>query len=147
MCFAKLIWLDLWGLQSICLAFPEPLSLLVQLLELAYLVYEQRWFYPVLCLSLFIITGFIFARFKRASERKVMALINTVRVVPIVEGGFVRAISSHKLVPGDVVVLKSGKALCDMVLLRGTCMVVEATLSGEVYVLPGQTLASAAQPC
>lgn len=107
-------------------------SLVAQMLELVYLLYQRRWFYPVLCLSLTVVTSVIFHRFKKAAEVKVMNLINTVRLVPVVEGGLVRAISSHRLVPGDIMVLKRGKALCDMVLLRGTCLVVEATLSGEV---------------
>ena len=43
-----------------------------------------------------------------------------------------RAVSSRRLVPGDVVVLLRGKATCDMVLLRGNCLVEESMLSGEV---------------
>lgn len=34
--------------------------------------------------------------------------------------------------PGDVLVLLRGKATCDMVLLRGNCLVEESMLSGEV---------------
>jgi len=52
--------------------------------------------------------------------------------VPLVWDGWVRAISSHRLLPGDVMVLQPGKALCDMVLLQGTCLVMESMLSGEV---------------
>ena len=37
-----------------------------------------------------------------------------------------------RLVPGDVVVLQKGRACCDMVLLRGACLVEESMLSGEV---------------
>ena len=40
--------------------------------------------------------------------------------------------SSRRLVPGDVVVLLPGKATCDMVLLRGSCLTEESMLSGEV---------------
>ena len=43
-----------------------------------------------------------------------------------------RPVSSHRLVPGDVVVLLRGKATCDMVLLQGSCLVEESMLSGEV---------------
>jgi len=43
-----------------------------------------------------------------------------------------RAVASHSLVPGDVLVLLRGKASCDMVLLRGSCLVEESMLSGEV---------------
>lgn len=53
-------------------------------------------------------------------------------VVPFVWLGRVVALSSRRLVPGDVVVLQRGKATCDMVLLRGACLVEESMLSGEV---------------
>lgn len=42
-----------------------------------------------------------------------------------------RAASSRRLVPGDVLVLLRGKAPCDMVLIRGSCLVEESMLSGE----------------
>ena len=47
-----------------------------------------------------------------------------------------RAVSSRRLVPGDVLVLLRGKATCDMVLLRGNCLVEESMLSGEVLTPP-----------
>lgn len=50
----------------------------------------------------------------------------------MVQGKWVRAIASNKLVPEDVIVLQPGKALCDMVLLRGACLVTDSMLSGEV---------------
>lgn len=43
-----------------------------------------------------------------------------------------RGVSSHRLVPGDVIVLLRGKATCNMVLLQGGCLVEESVLSGEV---------------
>ena len=43
-----------------------------------------------------------------------------------------RAISSRRLVPGDVVVVLPGRAICDMALLQGNCLVEESNLSGEV---------------
>lgn len=45
---------------------------------------------------------------------------------------FSRGVASHRLVPGDIVVLQPGKATCDMVLLQGNCLVDESILSGEV---------------
>ena len=53
-----------------------------------------------------------------------------------------RAISSRKLVPGDVIVVLPGKATCDMVLLQGNCLVEESVLSGEVpaHLKPGHTV-------
>ena len=71
----------------------------------------------------------------RRQRLKVMALVNHCRLTPIVQAGWVRAVSSHTLVPGDVVVLQRGKAMCDMVLLQGACLVVESMLSGEVTYL------------
>ena len=38
----------------------------------------------------------------------------------------------RRLLPGDVVVLQPGKALFDMVVLQGNCLVTESMLSGEV---------------
>ena len=46
--------------------------------------------------------------------------------------------SSHRLVPGDVVVLQQGRALWDVVLLRGACLVTESMLSGEVQASSSQ---------
>ena len=43
-----------------------------------------------------------------------------------------RGMASHKMVPGDIIVLQPGKATCDMVLLQGNCLVDESILSGEV---------------
>ncbi len=53
-----------------------------------------------------------------------------------------RAISSRRLVPGDVIVVLPGKATCDMVLLQGNCLVEESVLSGEVltHLKPGHTV-------
>ena len=56
-----------------------------------------------------------------------------------VHGWLCRAISSRRLVPGDVLVLLRGKATCDMVLLSGNCLVEESMLSGEVPVLEHAT--------
>jgi len=62
-----------------------------------------------------------------------------------------RAISSRRLVPGDVIVVLPGKATCDMVLLQGNCLVEESVLSGEVltHLKPGHTvvLSSVAMAC
>ena len=43
-----------------------------------------------------------------------------------------RAVSSRRLVPGDIIVVQQGRATCDLVLLRGSCLVGESMLSGEV---------------
>ena len=56
-----------------------------------------------------------------------------------------RPVSSHRLVPGDVVVLLRGKATCDMVLLQGSCLVEESMLSGEVKQVSKLTLPAVTQ--
>lgn len=53
-------------------------------------------------------------------------------MVPFVWVGRIIALSSRRLVPGDVVVVQRGKATCDMVLLRGAGLVEESMMSGEV---------------
>lgn len=69
------------------------------------------------------------------TRKTMMALMNEVRLTPVVVGGWVRGVSSHKLLPGDVLVLQPGKALFDMVVLQGNCLCVESMLSGEVCLL------------
>ena len=104
----------------------------LQLVEVGYLLYRGRYFYPVLIL-LFLVTAFVgFVGTLHTQQSKVMALMNKCRLTPMVQGNWVRATSSHRLVPGDVIVLQTGRAVCDMVLLRGACLVTESMLSGEV---------------
>ena len=55
--------------------------MLLQTFELVFLAYQQRWFYPVLCWTLALVVGYIFVRLKKAQDRKIMALVNTVRQV------------------------------------------------------------------
>lgn len=102
------------------------------MLEVVYLIYSRRYFYPVLVLSLFTISIVALSRALRSTHKKMTALVNEVRLTPVVVGGWVRGASSHRLLPGDVVVLQPGKALFDMVLLQGNCLCVESMLTGEV---------------
>ena len=104
----------------------------MQMLEVGYLLYCGRYFYPVIILSLFLLSAVLLIHTLRAQRKKIKALVNECRLTPLVWDGWVRAISSHRLLPGDVMVLQQGKALCDMVVLQGTCVVVESMLSGEV---------------
>ena len=107
----------------------------MQELGQVYLIYRGRYFYPVL-IQLFgapVLIGMV--KTIRELNSKVMGLMNACRVTPIVQGKWVRAIASNKLVPGDVIVLQPGRAVCDMVLLRGACLVTESMLSGEVQLI------------
>ncbi|KAL0048212.1 hypothetical protein WJX82_010068 [Trebouxia sp. C0006] len=71
----------------------------VQIVEVGYLIYCGRYFYPVLVLLLFTISAVLLVHTLRRQRKKIMAL--------------------------------PGKALCDMVLMQGTCLVMESMLSGE----------------
>ena len=105
----------------------------LQTLELYYLWYRKYFYYAavVSAISWLAIAGLVVVLSDQ--HKKLVGLVNKRHVVPIVERGWVRAAPSHKLVPGDVVVLQKGRALCDMVLLRGSCLVEESMLSGEVW--------------
>lgn len=104
----------------------------LQVLEQIYLIYRGRYLYPIMINFFTAPAMHGMTTILNGQHNKVMALMNECRLTPMVQGGWVRAASSHRLVPGDVIVLHRGRALCDMVLLRGTCLVTEAMLSGEV---------------
>lgn len=79
------------------------------------------------------LSGAIASVFVICQQHKIMSgMLNQAGIVPVVNRGWVRALPAWKLVPGDVVVLQRGKATCDMVLLKGSCLVEESMFSGEV---------------
>ena len=121
-----------------CTLFPEQLHIAdLQALEVVYLIYRRRYFYPVLVLTITVISIAALHAALQSSRKKMGALVNEVRLTPVVVGGWVRGVSSHRLLPGDVLVLQPGKALFDMVLLQGNCLCVESMLTGEVRPLYG----------
>lgn len=106
----------------------------LQAAEIVFLCGIKYWMYPAL-LSLFMLGSIAtYSHTLRQQHDKLqrLATANMQKVLPIVDRGWVRAISMHRLLPGDVLVLHSGPACCDMVLLRGVCLVEEFSLSGEV---------------
>ncbi len=109
---------------------------IVQYLELIYLVYKGYWVYSLIIVLFTWANTFDLLRTLLNHEGKMVNLMNRPRLVPMVLGGWVRAAGSHRLVPGDVVVLQRGQAKCDMVMLRGNCLVEESMLSGEVASSP-----------
>ena len=112
----------------------------VQMLEVGYMIYQGRYFYPVLIVLIFFIAAVGLVVTLQRQRKKIMAMVNECRLTPIIWEGWVRAVSSHRLLPGDVLVLQQGKALCDMVVLQGSCLVMESMLSGEVGHLRAQQL-------
>ena len=107
-------------------------TLCLQYVELLYLVYKNYWVYSLIFGLLTLSANVLVGTDRIAQHNTLVQLVNQRGIVPIVQAGWVRAIPSFKLVPGDIIVLPEGKATCDMVLLRGNCLVEESTLSGEV---------------
>lgn len=70
---------------------------------------------------------------------RLVSMASQRHLVPLVHQKFVRALLGKQLVPGDVIVVQRGRIICDMVLLRGTCLVEESMLSGEVWTLANPT--------
>lgn len=104
----------------------------VQYLECIYLVTRGRWIFPTI-VATFSLAGTFGLVWRIRQQHKIMTgMVNQCGIVPLVQRGWVRALPAWKLVPGDVVVLQRGKAVCDMVLLNGNCLVEESMLSGEV---------------
>ena len=106
---------------------------MLQYVELVYLVCKGYWVYSLI-IGLFTCANTVtLLKTLLTHEDKMVSLMNRPRLVPMVLGGWVRAAGSHRLVPGDIMVLQRGKATCDMVLLQGSCLVEESMLSGEVH--------------
>lgn len=105
---------------------------MLQTVEAGYLLYRGRYFLPIVVVVVGITAHCFIAISQHRLDKRVKALMNEVRLTPVVQDRWVRAMSSHRLVPGDVVVMQRGRALSDLVLLRGACLVTESMLSGEV---------------
>ena len=88
--------------------------------------------FPIFILLLSTCSLLHFKMILNRQRARLMDLVNQNRLMPVVRAGWVRAMLSHLLVPGDVVVIRPGKAPCDMVVLTGACLVEESMLSGEV---------------
>lgn len=105
---------------------------MLQYVELIYLVCKNYWVYALINALFTWAYTISLLRTVLAHETKMVSLMNRPRLVPVVQGGWVRAAGSHRLVPGDIMVLQRGQATCDMVVLQGSCLVEESMLSGEV---------------
>lgn len=101
-------------------------------MEQAYLLYCGQYHYLMLSLLFGLPAAYGIVSTRYYQTQQVMALMNCCRLIPMIQDKWVRAIASYQLVPGDVIVLQQGRALCDMVMLQGACLVTESMLSGEV---------------
>lgn len=57
------------------------------MLEVAYLIYRGHYFYPVLVLTLFEVSIVALSGLLLRTRKKMMALVNEVRLTPLVVGG------------------------------------------------------------
>ena len=104
----------------------------MQLAEIAYLLYRRYYAYAIVLNLISMTAVTILNAALNDQHSRLVNLVNQKHMVPIVQRGWVRAASAHQLVPGDVIVVRRGKATCDMVMLQGSCLVEESMLSGEV---------------
>ena len=109
------------------------LMLCLQILELMYLCYKASCYYVAIIAAPSLAGLMLLVIALKDQHKKLARLVKPKHVVPIVQRGWVTAALSYKLVPGDVIVLQKGKAMCDMVVLCGSCIVEESMLSGEVF--------------
>lgn len=118
-----------------CLWCKQHLGGALQMMEICYLWYRQYFAYVAVLTIISCMAIAVLVVSLSDQHKKLVRLVNERHLVPMVDRGWVRAVSSHKLVPGDVIVVQRGRAPVDMVLLRGSCIVEESMLSGEVRVL------------
>ena len=104
----------------------------MQYVECIYLIIRGYWIFPAIVASLSLLVNSTLLRSIYQQHRLMLSLVQQHRVLPLVHLGWVRAVPAHVVVPGDVVVLQRGKATADLVLLRGSALVEESMLSGEV---------------
>ena len=104
----------------------------LQYVECVYLACTGSWVFPIILLIISLAANLGRLAELHQQHVTITGLINQRCIVGVVLEGWVRALPSYRLVPGDVIVVQRGKATCDMVLLRGNCLVEESMMSGEV---------------
>lgn len=111
----------------------EPMTLsAVQYAELAVSFWRGRLVLTAILVALTLVSCLRTSVRTYNTRKMLIRTMDQQCIVPFVWAGRIRAVSSRRLVPGDVVVLQRCRAYCDMVLLRGACLVEESMLSGEV---------------
>lgn len=105
----------------------------LQILLMALWMYGFRYFYyPSVLMAIMIVGTAITIGLTHRQRQTLYKLFTGTRLVPYVRRGYVRATVGQRLVPGDVIVVQQGVAVCDMVLLRGNCLLEASRVSGEV---------------
>ena len=91
------------------------------------------WRYPAMLFGILLAGSGASSYLLYGQHLRLVSMATQRHLVPLLHKKFVRALLAKQLVPGDVIVVQRGKVVCDMVLLRGTCLVEESMLSGEVW--------------
>lgn len=105
----------------------------MQMIQAVLWVYAfQYYIYPFVLLAV-LFTGIATSvGLLYRQKARLAALTTKTFLIPYVNKGYIRAMKGSQLVPGDVIVVQPGVAVCDLVLLRGSCLVEDASLTGEV---------------
>ena len=88
--------------------------------------------YPILLMLITLVGCAVSASLQHAQQLRLKTVACQTRLVPFVCKGYIRAMWARLLVPGDVIVVQPGAAVCDMVLLQGNALVQESRLTGRV---------------
>ena len=91
------------------------------------------WRYPAMLFGILLAGSGASSYLLYGQRLRLVSMTTKRHLVPLVHKQLVRALLAKQLVPGDVIVVQRGQVVCDMVLLRGTCLVEESMLSGEVW--------------
>ena len=90
------------------------------------------YYYYTSVLIAIMLTGCVLsASLLHGQQQRLAAVASHMKLVPLVSKGHVQAMSSMHLVPGDVIVVQVGHAVCDMVLLQGNALAEESRLTGQ----------------
>ncbi|KAL0020340.1 hypothetical protein WJX77_012513 [Trebouxia sp. C0004] len=106
--------------------------LIIQSAELLLWMYAfQYYLYPIALFGIMLFGSGASGYLQYRQRMRLVALLTKRQLVPVLYKKFVRALLAKQLVPGDVIVVRKGRAACDMVMLWGKCLVEESMLSGE----------------
>ena len=124
---------------SICSATaamtPYILSFMQMIQTVLWVYAFQYYIYPFVLLAV-LFTGIATSvGLLYRQKARLAALTTQTFLIPYVNKGYIRAMKGSQLVPGDVIVVQPGVAVCDLVLLRGSCLVEDASLTGEVMLI------------
>lgn len=105
----------------------------MQMIQIVLWVYAfQYYIYPFVLLAVLFMGIATSVGVLYRQKARLAALTTQTFLIPYVNKGYIRAMKGSQLVPGDVIVVQPGVAVCDLVLLRGSCLVEDASLTGEV---------------